>query len=64
MSRTVLIVDDHAGFRAHAVALLEQAGYDVAGSCEDGGSALTAIRSCGPIWCCSTCSCPTSMVSG
>jgi len=43
MGRTVLIVDDHADFRAHAAALLERAGYEVVGSCHDGRSALTAI---------------------
>jgi DNA-binding NarL/FixJ family response regulator len=40
---TVLIVDDHAGFRSFARALLEAEGFDVVGEAEDGGSALAAI---------------------
>ncbi|MEV1204107.1 response regulator transcription factor [Microbispora rosea] len=36
-------MDDHADFRAHAVQLLEAAGYEVVGSCPDGRSALAAI---------------------
>jgi DNA-binding NarL/FixJ family response regulator len=43
VARTIVIVDDHADFRAHAVELLEAAGYEVVGSCPDGRSALTAI---------------------
>jgi DNA-binding NarL/FixJ family response regulator len=37
---SVLVVDDHAGFRAAARALLEAAGYQVAGEAEDGPSAV------------------------
>jgi len=48
MGRTVLIVDDHAGFRAHAAALLDKAGYEVVGSCHDGRSALAAITTLRP----------------
>jgi DNA-binding NarL/FixJ family response regulator len=44
VSRTVLIVDDHAGFRGLARALLETAGYYVVGEAEDGESALVAAR--------------------
>lgn len=40
---TVVIVDDHADFRAHATEMLKAAGYDVLGSCQDGLSGLTAI---------------------
>jgi DNA-binding NarL/FixJ family response regulator len=43
VARTIVIVDDHADFRAHAGELLEAAGYEVVGSCPDGRSALTAI---------------------
>jgi DNA-binding NarL/FixJ family response regulator len=43
MARTVVIVDDHADFRARAAELLEAAGYQVVGSCPDGRSALDAI---------------------
>jgi DNA-binding NarL/FixJ family response regulator len=39
----VLIVDDHAEFRAAARALLEADGYDVAGVAWDGASALDAV---------------------
>jgi DNA-binding NarL/FixJ family response regulator len=40
---TVLIVDDHAGFRSFARALLEAEGFDVVGEAEDGVSALAAM---------------------
>jgi DNA-binding NarL/FixJ family response regulator len=42
VSFTVLIVDDHAGFRAIARALLEAEGFDVVGEAEDGAAALLA----------------------
>jgi DNA-binding NarL/FixJ family response regulator len=41
MRRTVLIVDDHAGFRRRARELLEASGYEVVGEAADGASALT-----------------------
>ena len=41
---SVLIVDDHEGFRAWARLLLEQAGYTVLGEAADGASALCAAR--------------------
>jgi DNA-binding NarL/FixJ family response regulator len=44
MSRTVLIVDDHAAFRASARALLEADGWDVIGEAGDGESGLEATR--------------------
>lgn len=40
MSRTVLIADDHAGFRASARRLLEADGWTVVGEAHDGRSAL------------------------
>ena len=40
MVRTVLIVDDHAGFRGTARALLEADGYHVVGEAADGASAI------------------------
>ncbi len=43
MGRSVVIVDDHAGFRAQVVQLLESAGYEVLGSCADGRSAPAII---------------------
>jgi DNA-binding NarL/FixJ family response regulator len=42
--RTLLIVDDHAGFRSFARALLEVEGFDVIGEAEDGESALAVAR--------------------
>jgi len=39
---TVLIVDDHAGFRAMARALLEAEGFEVVGEAEDAAAALLA----------------------
>jgi DNA-binding NarL/FixJ family response regulator len=44
VARTVLIVDDHAGFRAGARALLEADGFDVLGEAVDGESALEQAR--------------------
>ena len=44
MGRTLLIVDDHAGFRTFARALLESEGYDVVGEAADGASAVAAAR--------------------
>lgn len=40
MRRSVLIVDDHAAFRAVARELLEAGSFDVVGEAEDGASAL------------------------
>jgi DNA-binding NarL/FixJ family response regulator len=48
MARTVLIVDDHDGFRAQARTLLERAGYEVVGESADGGSGLEAVRELHP----------------
>jgi two-component system nitrate/nitrite response regulator NarL len=44
MVKTVLVVDDHAGFRELARTLLEEGGYAVVGEVGDGLSALTATR--------------------
>jgi DNA-binding NarL/FixJ family response regulator len=44
MSATVLIADDHAGFRSRARALLRLEGYDVVGEAADGASALSVAR--------------------
>jgi DNA-binding NarL/FixJ family response regulator len=38
--QTVLIVDDHAGFRSLARRLLEAAGFEVVGEAADGASAI------------------------
>jgi DNA-binding NarL/FixJ family response regulator len=45
---TVLIVDDHAGFRSFARALLESEGFDVVGEAADGASALALTRALEP----------------
>jgi DNA-binding NarL/FixJ family response regulator len=44
MSQTVLVVDDHAGFRAKARLLLEADGYEVIGEAAD---AQTAVAEAG-----------------
>lgn len=41
VSRTVLIVDDHADFRRTVRALLEADGFEVVGEAPDGRSAIT-----------------------
>ena len=40
---TVLIVDDHAAFRASARALLEAEGFQVVGEAADGAGAVAAV---------------------
>ena len=44
MAWTVLIVDDHAGFRASARGLLEADGFEVLGEAADGPTALEEVR--------------------
>jgi DNA-binding NarL/FixJ family response regulator len=48
MRRNVLIVDDHAGFRSWARALLEMQGYAVVGEADDGASAIALVRTMKP----------------
>ena len=48
MAKSVLIVDDHAPFRAVARELLEHAGYVVAGEAADASQALAAADSAAP----------------
>lgn len=48
MAASVLIVDDHPGFRATARRLLESEGYSVVGEAADGASALEAVRELKP----------------
>ena len=48
MPQTVLIVDDHAGFRGFARRLLEAGGYTVVGEAEDGAAALAAVAELRP----------------
>lgn len=45
---TVLIVDDHDGFRSLARRLLEAAGHEVVGEARDGRTALAAARDLAP----------------
>lgn len=44
MRRTVLIVDDHAGFRESVAALLEAEGFDVVGQAADGPEAVGEVE--------------------
>jgi len=44
MRPTVLIVDDHDGFRASARALLEAEGFAVVGDAADGAAAIAAVE--------------------
>jgi len=48
MARTVLIVDDHPGFRASARRMLEAGGFEVAGEVADGASARRVNRQLHP----------------
>ena len=48
MATTVLIVDDHPGFRASARMLLEAEGFDVVGEAGDGRSGLDAAAELQP----------------
>ncbi|HET6712745.1 MAG TPA: response regulator transcription factor [Actinomycetota bacterium] len=48
MTARILIVDDHAGFRSYARALLVAEGFDVVGEATDGASALEMARSLAP----------------
>jgi DNA-binding NarL/FixJ family response regulator len=48
MAVTVLIVDDHAGFRASARRLLELEGFDVVGEAPDGECGLALARELEP----------------
>ena len=48
VSQTVLIVDDHAGFRSWTRTLLETEGFLVVGETADGASAVMAARDLRP----------------
>jgi DNA-binding NarL/FixJ family response regulator len=48
MARSVLIVDDHPGFRTQARALLIAAGYEVVGEAADGQSGVRMARNLFP----------------
>jgi DNA-binding NarL/FixJ family response regulator len=48
MATTVLIVDDHAAFRASARMLLEEEGFEIVGEAADGGSAVEQAAALSP----------------
>lgn len=48
VSVSVLIVDDHGGFRRRARRLLEAEGYAVVGEAEDGARGVAAARALAP----------------
>ena len=48
MVPTVLIVDDHDGFRSFARSMLEAEGFEVIGDVPDGESAIDAVKQLGP----------------
>jgi DNA-binding NarL/FixJ family response regulator len=48
MARTLLIVDDHEGFRSWAREVLEDEGFGVIGEASDGASAIAAVGSLRP----------------
>lgn len=48
MAKTVLIVDDHPGFRASARRMLEASGYAVVGEAADGEAAVAAAGELAP----------------
>lgn len=48
MKTTVLIVDDHAGFRASARRVLEADGFEVVGEAADGERGIASARSLRP----------------
>ena len=48
MEKTVLVVDDHGGFRASARELLEAEGFEVVGEAADAASGIDAVRALRP----------------
>ncbi len=48
MNETVLIVDDHKGFRSSAREFLTAEGFEVIGEAADAASAIAAARELGP----------------
>jgi DNA-binding NarL/FixJ family response regulator len=45
---SVLLVDDHDGFRSFARRVLERSGFEVVGEAEDGRGAVAAVALLGP----------------
>ena len=54
MAQSVLIVDDHAPFRARARTVLEDDGFRVVGEAADGEEAVAAAQRLRPEMCCSS----------
>jgi DNA-binding NarL/FixJ family response regulator len=48
MAMTVLVVDDHKGFRTRARELLEAEGFEVVGEAADAASGIDAVRALHP----------------
>jgi DNA-binding NarL/FixJ family response regulator len=48
VSRRILIVDDHPGFRASARRMLEAGGFEVVSEASDGTAAINATRDLAP----------------
>lgn len=48
MVRTILVIDDHAGFRSEARSLLERGPFSVVGEAADAASGLLAARELRP----------------
>ncbi len=48
MRRTVLVVDDHPGFRASVRELLSRSPFDIVGEAGDGEAALSAVATVHP----------------
>jgi DNA-binding NarL/FixJ family response regulator len=48
MTRTLLIVDDHEGFRSWAREVLESEGFGIVGEAADGASAIKAVSDLHP----------------
>jgi DNA-binding NarL/FixJ family response regulator len=48
VSRRILIVDDHSGFRASARRMLEAGGFEIAGEAEDAAAARAAVSELAP----------------
>jgi DNA-binding NarL/FixJ family response regulator len=48
MGKTVLIVDDHHGFRTSARRLLEADGFEVIGEAENGAGGIKSVRALRP----------------
>ena len=46
--RSVLIVDDHAGFRRQVRTVLQDEGYDVVGEAPDGETAIRLVADLSP----------------